>query len=169
MSVRKVARAVLLAGASACVVSAFAQDNRGWSKPGMTDSRPHMMYAATQSGAPSFSVTCELAGNINFFISGLVAQQQWPQPPLTVRLGSVERAKRPDLRWLQGLDGYPDRTGFAVQFPITDSVLGALANGSEISVHLADQSQSFPTPPEALRREFARKCEALVPAGMRKG
>lgn len=164
----RVIAAVAIAATSMGPLSGWAQGLGGWSKPGMTTSRPHMMYAAP-AGKPSFSVTCDAVGNMQFHVVSFVAAQQWPQPVLTIGIGSVERTKRPNLRLLGESSGQPERTVFEAEFRIADSVLDALARGDGIRARLGDQEQLFPAPPEAMRKEFVTKCAALVPPGMRQG
>ncbi|MDM0022508.1 hypothetical protein [Variovorax saccharolyticus] len=159
MSFRMTAYAVLT-GLSMFGTQAFSQQGE-WSTAGMTADRPALSYFA--SGDTRFVMTCHQIGDMRFHVKGFAAAQRWPQSALTVSFGEVERTKRPDLRLIG------DRTSFEIEFAIADSVLESIARGLPVKARFDEQEQLFPVPPEAMRREFARKCAALVPAGMRKG
>lgn len=98
---------------------------------------------------------------ISFHVRGLEPKQQWPQPELEIAVGLASRAKRPDLSYSGG------NTGFATSFPIADSILNAIRAGEPIVVSFSDQRVKYPSAPEPMRKEFANKCAAFVPPGMR--
>ncbi|WP_129794222.1 hypothetical protein [Sphingosinicella sp. CPCC 101087] len=129
-----------------------------WGTAGMTESRPAISYH--EQGRPRLVMTCE-GTQTNIQIRGFDAAQQWPQPTLSVRLGTVERADDPDLRMIG------DQTAFSFAFPISDSFLDAFKDGSAITATYEEQTSSFPVAPPALREEFADKCKALVLPEMR--
>ena len=151
---------VVLTGWSMFGTQAFSQQG-AWSTAGMTADRPVLSYFAP-GDTPSFVMTCHQIGDMRFHVKGFAAAQRWPQPALTVSFGKVERSKLPDLRLIG------DRTSFETEFSITDSVLDSIAQGLPVKARFDGQEQLFPAPPEGMRREFARRCAALVPAGMRR-
>jgi hypothetical protein len=117
-----------------------------WDIAGMTPTRPAISYY--EEGKPSF-------------VRGFTAAQKWPQPAMSLKFGTETRSANPDLRMIG------DQTAFEFQFAISDPVLLALKNGAPLVATYNGSSRTFPVAPAAFRREFAEKCSALVPPGMR--
>jgi hypothetical protein len=140
------------------LVSHNAVDPTGWQTAGMTTNRPAISFF--ENHQPRFVMTCKDT-QTRIQIRDFVAAQQWPQPTLSVKFGTVEHAAKPDLAMIG------DQTAFAIEFPISDSVLTALKNGATITATYRGETRSYPIPPSAYRTEFVEKCAALVPASMR--
>lgn len=132
----------------------------GWQKWGMTSERPALSYMRAKQ--IEFVMTCK-DRSMHFHVRTFVPAQRWPQPELTLVFGTVERTKLPDVRLIGQYNG------FETEFWIADSVLEPIRGGAAIQARFNGQESSFPAPPEALRREFADKCAALVPPTMRAG
>lgn len=130
----------------------------GWDSAGMTATRPALSYH--EEGRPRLVMTCK-GTQTELQIRGFTAAQKWPQPALIVKFGTVERSANPDLTMIA------DQTAFSFNFPISDRVLAALRNGETISATYQGQTRNFPAISAAHRSEFADKCAALVPPGMR--
>lgn len=129
-----------------------------WDIAGMTPSRPAISYY--EEGKPSFAMMCS-GTQTTIQVRGFTAAQKWPQPVISVKFGTTSRSANPDLRMIG------DQTAFEFEFAISDSVLSALKNGAPLVATYNGKSRSFPVAPAAFRQEFADKCSALVPPGMR--
>ena len=129
-----------------------------WDIAGMTPTRPAISYY--EEGKPSFVMTCSGTQN-TVQVRGFTAAQKWPQPVMSLKFGTAMRFANPDLRLIG------DQTAFEFQFAISNPVLLALNNGAPLVATYNGESLTFPTAPAAFRKEFAEKCSALVPPGMR--
>ena len=129
-----------------------------WDIAGMTPSRPALSYY--EEGTPSFVMTCS-GTQTTVQVRGFTAAQKWPQPVMSLKFGTAMRFANPDLRLIG------DQTAFEFQFAISNPVLLALNNGAPLVATYNGESLTFPTAPAAFRKEFAEKCSALVPPGMR--
>ena len=129
-----------------------------WDIAGMTPTRPAISYY--EEGKPSFVLTCS-GTQTTVQVRGFTAAQKWPQPAMSLKFGTTTRSANPDLRMIG------DQTVFEFQFAISDPVLLALKSGAPLVATYNGKSRSFPAAPAAFRQEFAEKCSALVPPGMR--
>lgn len=154
----RLASAVLVLFATSSPPS-LAQAFSGWLSPTLA-SKPSLIMSS--QGQPLLVLMCE-GTQIQFQVRGFVAAQQWPQPQLTLALGSVTRSKLPDLRLIG------DETGVSISFDIADSVLGAISRGEPLRATFNGQEKNYAPPPEELRSEFSKNCAALVHPGMRAG
>lgn len=129
-----------------------------WDIAGMTPTRPAISYY--EEGKPSFIMTCS-STQTTVQVRGFTTAQRWPQPARSLSFGTATRSANPDLRMIG------DQTAFEIQFAISDPVLLALKNGAPLVATYNGNSRTFPVAPAAFRQEFAEKCSALVPPGMR--
>ena len=109
-----------------------------------------------------FLIACKDTA-LSVSINGFTPAQQWPQPKLAVGFRDVVRSGIPDLAYAGG------DNRLALQFPLVDSVLHAVHAAQDVEVRFASQSTRIPAPPKAMARDFADRCSAPIPAGMRAG
>lgn len=131
----------------------------GWIALGSTPDRPALSLYGKQR--PIMVLTCE-GTQTQVQVRGLVPMQAWPQPDMVVRFGDVSRRASPDLR------NIGEQVAYELSFRISDDVIGAIRKAEPISVAFNDQSQTLQPVPGDKAREFADRCEAMVPAGMRR-
>ena len=151
---------VIMGMAMVALPTVIGATSTGWSTVGTMANRAAMSYF--EHGRPRLIMTCSGTQTI-VQVRGFEAAQQWPQPVMSVKFGDIERAERPNLTLLG------DQTAFGFDFPISDSVLTKIRSGALIEASYRGKIRRFPIAPAAYRREFADRCAALIPMGMRKG
>ncbi|QTC93233.1 helix-turn-helix transcriptional regulator [Brevundimonas goettingensis] len=100
--------------------------------------------------------------SMSLTVRGFAPQPSWPQPDLTMRIGTVDRVGPPTA--------VASATGptLGYKFAIADEVLQPLGRGEPVSFIFNGETQAFPVIPEALRSAFVTNCAALVHPGMRR-
>ncbi|MBB5714188.1 hypothetical protein [Sphingomonas aerophila] len=126
----------------------------------MTATRPAISYV--ENGRPWFVMTCQ-GTQTSIQVRGFDAAQQWPQPTLTVAFGAVQHSAKPDLQMVG------DQTAFSFAYPISTNMLKAFRDGAPIKASYHGETRLFPAASPAVRGQFASRCAALVPPGMRQG
>lgn len=133
-------------------------NGEGWIALGSTPDRPAL--SLYEKGRPVLVLTCE-GTQTQVQARGFEPKQAWPQPVMVIRFGDTSRSASPDVR------NIGSQVAYELDFRIADDVTGAIRSAAPLVVDFNDQSRTLQPIPGDLAREFADRCEALVPAGMR--
>jgi len=113
------------------------------------------------SGTSDPMIWCDKKGAVRMLEGALVfrtfkleALQQWPQPPITVRIGSATFSELPTLA------PKPPRTVMTVRATGREKsrLIAGIESGDPITMTFADKSETIPGVPQSMREAFAEKC-----------
>lgn len=139
---------------------------REWRVMSAFPKMPAITYLVPSTENPGVSIptvilTCR-GISLNVRVRGFAPNNSWPQPPLTTRIGGVERIGLPEV------NASGERPTLGYSFAIADEVLEPLAGGEAISFEFNGATVHVPTVPEEMRRQFVERCAGLVHPGMRR-
>lgn len=118
---------------------------------------------------PVLEIRCDQAGRGKIELSGLLPSQSFPQPEMSLRIGSAELnetanatyvARKPDGR---PVPGNPPYAKVWIESRLTSAFLAQLKGGTEVIGRFGDQERRFPAIPSELAVPFSIACGAMPP------
>jgi len=160
--------AILVSGLTACdqVVHKYPPgytedgikiDGDSWSYTG-GDYRIALLYPTP--GTIDLVVGCNLVSGpdsgLTFKVRFFEPLQQWPQPELAIRTGSLDMSAVPSVEPLA------DRAQMSIELSHREmaQALSSLQQGNDLTFVFDGQTIDVPGPPQSMREGFARKCRS---------